>query len=270
MEELDIDFRVPGLSHAVVKEAEHFRDEELVRKIESHPHRAALQAVLQNNVYNPFSRDSKEMIRELGSVESFELCETTPKVQCSQCLLYWNQGMIYCTCGQCLIDSEFRRKFEHTKTGCTLYPGLRDQERFYPWCSTWQNRRTERVPKKPGMRGRDAAIKLTLKVDIFTGIHDRFLRDPVYCESQLAIGWTERKCKEMKKSSKNGPMRLRSYCRNQLKSLFLQNNTRDRIPLQAHRGGTSLNGIGSELIGFFLVIFFLLQLDSFTVDGDPL
>ena len=30
----------------------------------------------------------------------------------------------------------------------------------------------------------------------FTGIHNRFLRDPVHGESQLAIGWTEQKCKE--------------------------------------------------------------------------
>ena len=30
----------------------------------------------------------------------------------------------------------------------------------------------------------------------FTRIHDQFLRDPVYCESQLAIGWSEQKCKE--------------------------------------------------------------------------
>ena len=30
----------------------------------------------------------------------------------------------------------------------------------------------------------------------FTGIHDRFLRDPVYRESQLAVGWSEQKCKE--------------------------------------------------------------------------
>ena len=44
VEELDTDFRVPGLSHAVVKEAEHFRVQELVKKIESHPHREALQA----------------------------------------------------------------------------------------------------------------------------------------------------------------------------------------------------------------------------------
>ena len=31
----------------------------------------------------------------------------------------------------------------------------------------------------------------------FSGIRDRILRDPVYRESQLAIGWTEQKCKEM-------------------------------------------------------------------------
>ena len=32
VEELDIDFRMPGLSHAVVKEAEHLRVQELVKK----------------------------------------------------------------------------------------------------------------------------------------------------------------------------------------------------------------------------------------------
>ena len=72
----------------------------------------------------------------------------------------------------------------------------------------------------------------------FTSIHDRFLRDPVYREAQLAIGWTEQKCKEwdelakedhtykltpeekrrykgqwylaLNKTGKNGPMKLRS------------------------------------------------------------
>ena len=71
-EEHEIDFRVPRLSHAVVTEAEHFRVQELVQRIENHPHRAALQADLQqNNVYNPFSNNSKAMIRELGNVEFF-------------------------------------------------------------------------------------------------------------------------------------------------------------------------------------------------------
>ena len=98
LEEMDIDFRVSGLPHAVVKQAEKFRDRELVKKIESHPHRKALQADLQqNNVYNPFRDDSKAMIREMGNVELFELCETIPEVQCTHCLLYWKQGVIYCT-----------------------------------------------------------------------------------------------------------------------------------------------------------------------------
>ena len=136
-EKHNIDCRVPGLSHSVVKEAEHLRVQELVQRIENHPRRAALQADLQqNNVYNPFSNNSKEMIREVGNVELFELCETTPKVQCSQCLLYWNQGIVYCTCGQCLIYGESRRKFNK----------LRLDENTQSRCSTWQNRRTKRVP----------------------------------------------------------------------------------------------------------------------------
>ena len=72
------DFRVSGLPHAVVKQAENFRVRELAKKIESHPHREALQADLQqNNVYTAFSGDSKAMIREMGNVELFELCETS-------------------------------------------------------------------------------------------------------------------------------------------------------------------------------------------------
>ena len=38
-EEIDIDLRVSGLPHPVVKQAENFRVRELVKKIESHPHR---------------------------------------------------------------------------------------------------------------------------------------------------------------------------------------------------------------------------------------
>ena len=88
-EEHEIDFKLPGLSLAVVKDAEHLRVQELVKKIENHLHREALHTDLQqNNVYNPFSENSKEMICELGNVELFELCDFfSPKVQCPHCLL---------------------------------------------------------------------------------------------------------------------------------------------------------------------------------------
>ena len=104
--EVDIDFRVSGLPHAVVKQAENSRVRELVKKIESHPHRQDLQADLQqSNAYNPFIEKSKKMIQDMGNVVLFELCETIPKVQCSECLLYWNQGIVYCTCGHLLREN---------------------------------------------------------------------------------------------------------------------------------------------------------------------
>ena len=109
-EEIDIDFRVSGLPHAVFKQAENFSVRELVKKIESHPHRQALQADLQqSNAYNPISEKSKKMIRDMGNVELFQLCETIPKVQCSECLLYWNQGVIYCICGHLLRENQSSR-----------------------------------------------------------------------------------------------------------------------------------------------------------------
>ena len=77
-----------GLPHAVLKQAENFRVRELVKKIESHPHRRALQADLrQSNACNPCSEKSKKMIRDMGNVELFELCETIPKVQYSEIAL---------------------------------------------------------------------------------------------------------------------------------------------------------------------------------------
>ena len=145
-EKHEVDFRVPGLSHAVVKEAEHLRVQELAKKIEYHPQEALHADLQQNNVYNPFSKKSKEMIRELGNVELFELCETIPKVQCSHCLLHWNQGIVYCTCGQCLIDSESRRKFNKLRLDALSIPTYVIKKRTYSWCSTQQDRGTKRIP----------------------------------------------------------------------------------------------------------------------------
>ena len=196
VEEIDIDFRVPGLSHAVVKEADSCRIQELVRKIENHPHREALHADLQQkNVYNPFSNNSKVMICGLGNVELFELCETVPKVQCSHCLLNWNLGIVYCICGQFLVDSESRRKFDKLRLDALSIPhyvikkgrchGARygkteEQKEYHLAWNAWK-----RCCKRIDAQG-----------EHFPGTHYRFLRDPVYRASQLAIGWSEQKYKE--------------------------------------------------------------------------
>ena len=49
------------------------------------------------------------MTKDMGNVELFELCETIPKMQCKECFSYWNQGIVYCTCGHFLKESEASR-----------------------------------------------------------------------------------------------------------------------------------------------------------------
>ena len=190
LEEIDIDFRVPGLPHAVVKEAENSRVQELVKKIESHPHREALQSDLQqDNVYNPFSNNSKAMIRELGNVKLFELCGTIPKVQCSQCLLFWNQGVIYCTCGHFLVESESRRKFNKLKLDALSIPHYVIEKGR---CHGARHGKTEE--QKEYHTAFNAWKKCRKRVDSqgehYKDIHDRFLKDHIYRGSQLKIGWT--------------------------------------------------------------------------------
>ena len=50
LNEVNMDFRIPGLPHSVVKQAQNFRVRELVQKIENHPDRHALQ--LDLNMFN--------------------------------------------------------------------------------------------------------------------------------------------------------------------------------------------------------------------------
>ena len=101
--EADMDFRIPGLPHSVVKYAQSTSVRQLIQKFENHPDRHALQKDLQQNQsFNPFSSESKQMIRDVGNIEFCELLETEPKTQCKVCLSNWNIGIVYCTCGHFL------------------------------------------------------------------------------------------------------------------------------------------------------------------------
>ena len=113
LNEVNMDFRIPGLPHSVVKHAQSTSVRELIQKIENHPDRHALQQDLRlNQAYNPFSPESKKMIQEVGNVELFELLETDPKTQCTACLSYWSAGIVYCTCGHFLQkETEANRNF---------------------------------------------------------------------------------------------------------------------------------------------------------------
>ena len=78
--EADMDFRIPGLPHSVVKHAQITSIPELIQKIENHPDRHALQQDLrQNQAYNPFSPESKNMIQDVGNINYVNCSRRNPK-----------------------------------------------------------------------------------------------------------------------------------------------------------------------------------------------
>ena len=78
--EADMDFRIPGLPHSVVKHAQRTSVRELIQKIENHPDRHALQQDLrQNNAYNPFSPESKKMIQDVATSNCVNCSRRNPK-----------------------------------------------------------------------------------------------------------------------------------------------------------------------------------------------
>ena len=80
----NIDFRIQGLPHSTVQQQDDNRKEavkKLIHQFETHPHREALKADLENEqAFNPFSEKSKDMIRSMGNTEYFEMCEITSKI----------------------------------------------------------------------------------------------------------------------------------------------------------------------------------------------
>ena len=115
----DIDFNIPGLPHSAVKQLHGASVRDLIQKIENHLHRHALQRDLQQcQQFNPFSKESKDMINE---------------VQCKECLSYWNVGIVYCTYGHFLRDDTTENK-KYIKSVLDLFSipntGMEENKKF--------------------------------------------------------------------------------------------------------------------------------------------
>ena len=141
------------------------------------------------------------MIRDMGNVDWFELCETNPKVQCSECLLYWNQGIVHCTCGHLLKESEA-------------------SQHFHQWrlvAFSIKNYVIKKGRPRGARHGRSEApkehfvahnVRRRCLKQKFEGIHDRLLKDSTYRDTQLKIDWTEETCIEVDKLAPED----HSYC----------------------------------------------------------
>ena len=109
--EENIDFNIPGLPHSAVKRSHGVNVQNLIQKIENHPHRRALQSDLQQHrQFNPFSKESRKVIKAAGNTELCELLDVEPKAQCKVCLSYWGVGIVYSTCGHFLRDETKENK----------------------------------------------------------------------------------------------------------------------------------------------------------------
>ena len=109
------------------------------------------------------------MIKDVGNVELFELFETDPQTQCKECLLYWSQGIVYCTCGHLLKESEANRG----AIQCTLY--LFSIQNYV----ILKGRPHDRYGKTTEQRDYHVAHNLRKRCikRRFEGIRDRFLND---------------------------------------------------------------------------------------------
>ena len=111
IDEENIDFNIPEVPNSTVKRSHGVNVRNLIQKIENHPQRLALQSDLQQHrPFNPFSKESQDVIKAAGNTELCELLDVEPKAQCKACLSYWDVGIVYCTCGHFLRDDTTENK----------------------------------------------------------------------------------------------------------------------------------------------------------------
>ena len=153
-----------------------------------HPDRHALQRDLQQNkAYNPFSSTTKQMIKDVGNVELFEWFETDPETQCKACFSYWSEGIVYCTSGHLLKKIRSNRRLIEYAMDFLSIPGYVIKKRRP------HGHRSGKTPEKKAYHLANNLKKRSIKRK-FTGIHDRFLRDPDLCKNFLEHGRDEDVC----------------------------------------------------------------------------
>ena len=187
-----MDFRIPGLPRSVVKHAQSTSVRQLIQKIEDHPDRHALQQDLrQSQSFNPFSPESKQMIRVVGNIELCELLETEPKTQCKVCLSYWDIGIVNCTCGHFLRKGreENQKIIKYTMNLLSIPDYVIKKGRPHG----------HRHGKKPGDREYYIAnsLKKKCKQKNFLCIHERFIRDDQFRSRMIENGRNDNACRQM-------------------------------------------------------------------------
>ena len=169
IDEENIDFNIPGVPNSTVKRSHGVNVQNLIQKIENHPRRQALQSDLkQHRQFNPFSKESQDVIKAAGNTELCELLDVEPKAQSKACLSYWDADIVYCTCGHFLRDDTTENKM-YIKSVLDL---------FYSEFHIRKGRpHGHRYGKKGDQEYHTANQLQKCEKREFLSIHDRFIRD---------------------------------------------------------------------------------------------
>ena len=192
--EENIDFNIPGLPLSAVIRSHGVNVQNLIQKIENHPQRRALQSDLQQHrQFNPFSKESRDVIKAAGNTELCELLDVEPKAQCKVCLSYWDVGIVCCTCGHFLRDGTKENK-KYLKFTLDIF-----------WIPNYYIKKRRPHGHRYGKKSGDHeyfianSLKNKCKKRDFLGIYDRFIRDERFRKTMIELGRTEEVCREMDK-----------------------------------------------------------------------
>ena len=197
-DEENIDFNIPGVPNSMVKRSHGVNVHNLIQKIENHPQRQALQSDLQQHrAFNPFSKESQDVIKAAGNTELCEIVDVEPKAQCRACLAYWDVGIVYFTCGHFLRDDTADNK-KYIKSVLDLFFSIPN---FYIRKGRPHG---HRYGKKEGCKEYHTANQLQKKCrkKQYKNIHDRFIRDTWFRKTMLELGRTEEVILEMDRLAK--------------------------------------------------------------------
>ena len=117
-------------------------------------------------------------------------CSREPKTQCKECLLYWKLGIIHCTCGHLLNESEANRGAIQCTLDLLSIPNYVIKKGRHHGHRYWKTSEQREYHVVHSLRKR--CIKRP-----FQGIHDRFLNDPDFRASQLEHDRHEEVCIKM-------------------------------------------------------------------------
>ena len=166
----------------------------MIQKIENPLQRHALQSDLQQHrQFNPFIKESQDVIKAAGNTELCELLDVEPKAQCKVCLSYCHVGIVYCTCGHFIRDDTTENK-KYIKSILDLF----SIPNFYIKKGRPHG---HRHGKKEGDQEYHTAnqLKKKCKKREFLSIHDRIIRDARFRKTMIELGRTEEVIREMDK-----------------------------------------------------------------------